>query len=101
MLERIYNNVKFLCKFFNINIGDLEKKIEVSPGYISRIAKSGKDIGITKAQAICEFFCITIPELIENDYEAIYEKQLLKEELAFVEKRENEIRKRLVELDAK
>ena len=62
-------NINYLCKKNNIRIGDLERILGISTGYISRTAKekSGKRMSIDIAWRIARIFSVTLTALIETD----------------------------------
>ena len=65
-ISNLYRNIGYLIKAYNIRIGDLERAIGVSAGYISRSA--GVDMPISKVIKIADFFEITIDELVRGDF---------------------------------
>ena len=78
MTQKICRNVKYLCLIENVKIGDVEKAIGVSPGYISRTHKGASDFSICKAYKIAQFFVIPIDNLINFDFCREYHEQELK-----------------------
>lgn len=65
-ISNLYRNIGYLIKAYNVRIGDLEKAIGVSAGYISRSA--GVDMPISKVIKIADFFEITIDDLVRGNY---------------------------------
>jgi len=59
--------VKFICKDKGIKISDLEKKIGVSKGYISRLKQGTKEIGLFKAYKIANILGCNLNDLIESE----------------------------------
>lgn len=59
----IYQNVKRLAKEKDIRIGELENKIQVSLGYLSRVQKNNYEISVEKVFQIAEIFEISLDEL--------------------------------------
>ena len=75
--EQIIKNAVFLCKVNKKKIGDMEKEIGVSPGYLSR-CKGWKTISVDTAMRIAKYLDLTLNDLIYRDIEtlfAIEEKQ--------------------------
>lgn len=66
--ERIYANVKSLCKLKNTKIGLLESRIGMQTGYLSRIGNGVVNISLKTTLEIAEYFGITIDELIHVDF---------------------------------
>lgn len=62
-------NINYLCKKNNIRIGDLERILGISTGYLSRTAKekSGKRMSIDIAWRIARIFSVELSALIETD----------------------------------
>lgn len=65
-ISNLYKNIGYLIKVYNIRIGELERAIGVSAGYISRSA--GVDMPISKVIKIADFFEITIDDLVRGNY---------------------------------
>lgn len=59
-------NVRAICKSNNIQIGKLEDRVGVSPGYLSRI-HGGKSIGLDVCIAICDYLEVCIDDMIDPD----------------------------------
>ena len=63
-----YENIKYLCWQKGIPIGQLEKRINVSAGYISRTANGGvKGIHLDHAVEISKILEIPLEELIYRE----------------------------------
>lgn len=64
--ERIYKNIKFVCKSKRIKFGELEKEAGISRGYFVRLCKQGdkKGIGINKLVKICEILNVKLDDLV-------------------------------------
>ncbi len=77
--EKIYENVKALCKMNDKNMGYIETEIAgVSVGYLSR---EQKNISVKCVYNIAEYFGITVNNLIEKDYWEEYKQTLAEKEL--------------------
>ena len=77
--EKIYENVRALCKLHNEYLGVIEKDIAgISPGYLSRKTKALK---VETVYTIAKHFNVTIDDLIERDYWEIYKTQFAEAEL--------------------
>lgn len=65
----LMKNLAFLLKKYNLKMGDLEKILGISAGYISRTAKenSTKKLSIDVVWKIAELFEISIDKLIGDD----------------------------------
>ena len=65
----LVQNTVFLAKKHGFRLGDLEKMLGVSAGYISRTAKenSGKRLSIDVVWRVAKMFNVDINALIEND----------------------------------
>lgn len=74
--DLFYENVKWLCKMNGIQVGQLEKEIGVSAGYISRTAGKNKDIGLFKAYKIASIFGVTLDDLSKKN---LFKQQRIKE----------------------
>ena len=69
--ERIYRNVKALARLNELKLGDIEGKIGVSRGYLSR----KKALVVDKVCMVADVFGVTTDDLIRKDYEKEYKKQ--------------------------
>ena len=65
----LMKNLAFLLKKYNLKMGDLEKILGISAGYISRTAKenSAKKLSIDVVWKIAELFEISVDKLISDD----------------------------------
>lgn len=78
MTQKICRNVKYLCLIYGEKLGDVEKAIGVSPGYISRTHKDASDFSICKAKRLADYFTIPVSFLYEIDYCKMYHERELK-----------------------
>lgn len=86
--ERIYDNTRALSKIKRIPMAEIERKIDVSAGYLSRI----KNIGIEKIMQIARILDVSIDELVNGDYRKDFRKEIAEAELTMaVEKAMNEL----------
>lgn len=65
----LVKNIAFLLKKYDLRMGDLEKVLGISAGYISRTAKenSAKKLSIDVVWKIAELFGISVDKLIGDD----------------------------------
>lgn len=65
----LMKNLAFLLKKYNLKMGDLEKILGISAGYISRTAKenSAKKLSIDVVWKIAELFELSVDKLIGDD----------------------------------
>lgn len=76
--ERIYENTKALSKIKRIPMAEIEEKIDVSTGYLS---KASKKLSIEKVMRLANVLDVSIDELINGDFWEIYKKELAESEL--------------------
>ena len=62
-------NIKFLTDKYHLRMGDIERMLGISAGYISRTAKesSGKKMSLDNTVRIAKLFNVDLQELIEED----------------------------------
>ena len=63
--EKIYRNVKALCKEKGIKLGDVEQKIGLSVGYLSR---RNKKISVECLIDLADVFDLKMDDLIVKDF---------------------------------
>nr|DAY89467.1 MAG TPA: repressor protein C2 [Caudoviricetes sp.] len=68
-IDKLIQNIKWLCKANNIKIYELETQLNASPGYISRLRETS---GIDKIVTIAEFFGVTVDGLLGLDSSVKY-----------------------------
>lgn len=85
LLEIFAQNVKCICKQKNICIGDLEKQIGISKGYLTRASKYKNAISLWTTYPISKSLETSIDDLLNKDMTIEYRIQELKEELAKLE----------------
>ena len=78
MTQKICRNVKYLCLLRDVKLGEVEKAVGVSVGYISRTYKKASGFSICKATKFAEYFDIPIEFLISVDYCKLYHETELK-----------------------
>ena len=64
--SKIYQMIHYLCEKNGTQIGDLEKAIGISTGYISRTRTGNRRFSLETALKIAEYFNISIDELIKG-----------------------------------
>ena len=84
-ITNFYNNVKYICKSKGMQIGDLEKKVGISPGYLSRLCSESKELSVFKAYKIATILEWDLMDLLETEVWKEYRTNELKEELAKLE----------------
>lgn len=67
--EKIYCNIKYLCKLNKENLGDIENSVGLSAGYFSRLSYSRSSLKLDAVYEIAKHFGMTIDELIHKDIE--------------------------------
>ena len=67
--ETLLKNIDYLIKTSGIKIGDLENKLEVSTGYISRLKSSDTYPNSEFLISLSNFFNVSIDSLIFSDFE--------------------------------
>lgn len=65
-IANLHRNIGYLIKAYKVRIGDLERAIGVSVGYLSR--SMNVDMPISKVLKIADFFEITVDELVRGNY---------------------------------
>ena len=75
--ERIYRNVKALAQLRGVNLGDVEKAIKRTPGFLSRHPK----ISIDQLIDMAKFLGVGCDQLMNVDYEQELNAQNAREEL--------------------
>ncbi len=83
--ERIATNAKLYCKAMHRNIGDLERDIGVSIGYLSRI-KGKAMLPIDKGYAIANWLGVAMDDLVTGKLIKRQRIAELEEELAILKK---------------
>lgn len=65
----LVDNINYLAKKYNLRMGEVERLLGISAGYISRIAneKSGKKLSIDVVWKISKLFEVSIFDLISRD----------------------------------
>lgn len=65
-ITNLHRNIGYLIKAYKVRVGDLERAIGVSVGYLSR--SNNVDMPISKVIKIADFFEITVDELVRGNY---------------------------------
>lgn len=67
----LIKNINYLAKKYSIRVGELEKMLGISAGYISRTAKEGsaKKMSVDVVWKIARFFRIDLRDLVDRDLE--------------------------------
>lgn len=85
--QRICDNIRAYAKQNGIGIGDIENRIGVSVGYLSR-----NRINIEKVVAFCGVYHIDIYDLVYTDFSKEYEIKTLIAEIDKKQKELNDLR---------
>lgn len=66
----LVSNITYLAKLNEIRLGELEKMLGISTGYISRTARenAGKRLSIDVVWKVAKFFDVSIDDLISRDF---------------------------------
>jgi len=86
LLKNFSENARYLCKQKGKSIGELEKEIGVSKGYLSRIVNSEKAISLANLYKISQILETTIDDLISKDMCLEWKIQELEKELDSLKK---------------
>lgn len=81
----LVSNINYLAKSNDLRIGDVEKLLGLSAGYISRTAKenSGKKLSVDVVWKLSKLFNISIKSLLETDLRVPYKRtEMIKRFLA-------------------
>lgn len=66
--QNLLENLHFLCSRFQIKLGDIERMIGVSPGYVSRLSKSNhKSLPYHQLRRISQRLGVSVEDLMERD----------------------------------
>ena len=81
LMERFSTNTRYLCKQKGKSIGELEKEIGVSTGYISRLAKTKQAIKLSSAYVTAKILEVSMDDLLSEDLMIVNRIHELEEEL--------------------
>lgn len=73
--KKIIQNIRALLRMKNIKIGQLEKTIGVSVGYVSRLENGEKRMGFNTIYKAAQTLGVTVDELITGEFR----KEILRE----------------------
>lgn len=79
-MNRFVDNVRFLCKEKNIELGCLEKNVGIQRGYLSKLRK-GNYMRLDVAYNISKILETSLEELIESNIELKKTIEIKQEEL--------------------
>ena len=65
-IKNVYSMAKYLCRKKQISMGELEKGIGVSQGYLSRVGSGKKGISLEIAIKIADYFEISVDDLLNG-----------------------------------
>ena len=66
-MQNFYNNFEFYMKKKNKKLGELEKKLNVSKGYISRVRHNRRNISLDMALNIAEYLDTTLSHMLDTE----------------------------------
>ena len=81
LLARFSTNTRYLCKQKGKNIGELEEKLGVSRGYLSRVTNSKKAIKLSSIYMTAKILEVSIDDLFNEDLMITNRIRELEEEL--------------------
>lgn len=81
--EVLLSNIRELCKKNNISVSDLEKKLKIGAGTISRWNKASPSLD--KVKAIAQYFNVSIDELSGNRTEVNSQKKVDEETIQIID----------------
>ncbi len=87
LLKRFSVNARYLCKQKGMNIGELEKQVGVSKGYLSRLSSSEKAISLVNLYKTAQILGTPIDDLLSEDMMIKHRIQELEEELNLLKER--------------
>lgn len=75
--KKYLSNIKYLLKQKNLKLGDLEKEIDVSPGYFSRFSAPNSSPSLDSIVSAANYLDCTIEMILNYDFEELNENELL------------------------
>ena len=73
--KRLFDNIYFLLEEKNTKVGELEKELEITPGYISRTRKDGGRPSIDFLWNVAQFFNTHIDIIVSVDLQKLTETE--------------------------
>lgn len=92
-------NIAAIARLKGVKIGDIEKYAGVTPGYLSRVKKTGH-MEFSKAIAMACYVGERIDKLYQNDYVSFVERDKIMSELEQVRKQKEELENKLAKTEA-
>ncbi len=62
------SNIFILCKIKEIKIGEIEKSVGISPGYLSRMKKHTNAISFDTMVKISKYLDVSLDSLLEDEF---------------------------------
>ena len=90
--KQFVKNVKAICKYKKIRIGDIEKMIGNTPGHLSRVASGKLNISLGSAYKIAEYLGYPFGPMVQEDVTKKFRIRELCDE-------QEELRKRMAEIN--
>jgi transcriptional regulator with XRE-family HTH domain len=87
ILDTIYENIDYLFKKTGFKRKDVEEKLGLSSGYLSR----NKNMTVVTAEKIAEIFNISLGDLLSKDYARSFILAELKEKRAEIDNKIKEL----------
>lgn len=73
--KKIFNNIYYLLEEKNIKVGELEKELEITPGYIARTRKDGGRPSIDFLWNVAQYFNTHIDIIVSVDLQKLTETE--------------------------
>lgn len=97
--EKIFmNNVKYVIKSKGISYSFIEKTLNISPGYLTRIFTRNRKIPLSLAVDLSTILGKSIDELLDPSLEKDYILKEYEEQLMTIKKQEEEILNKIKEI---
>ena len=91
LTQNFHNNLDYYLKTKKVKIGELEKVLNVSKGYISRIKNNKMKMSLGLAIDIAEYFDTTLSHMLESEDWIDLEIKELEDLLAKLKKKKETI----------
>ena len=98
MVNKFISNVKALCSLGGIKVGEFEKELGLSKGYLARVSRGSGELSLKTALVIADKLGKSMDDLLTSDYGSEVTKRDLdekirkaREELARLEAERDEI----------
>ena len=85
--RRFVNNVRVILSHNNVSIGEFERKIGRSVGWLSRTGSTSSQITLDAAYRIAAELRVPFSEIMDKDWSREYEREKIQNELAEINAR--------------